>query len=141
MAETICEEIESQVKVETTPRTILLVEDSEPLRNLLCELLESLGHTVLEAPNADGAKEIAERHGSGISLLLTDLSLPGTSGIALAKSLISKHPQWKVLFMSGHPGATVAGAVSESGGDFLQKPFTHEALAEKLHSLFDSRPS
>lgn len=123
-----------QQRIEGPPRSILLVEDSAPLRSLICEVLEDLGHTVLEASDAEHAHEVAERHGPNIGLLLTDLSLPGTSGMALAKSLAARYSHLKVIYMSGHPGALMAGPVAETRGEFLEKPFTHEALAAKVQS-------
>ena len=116
--------------------TILLVEDAAPLRALVRELLEDSGYTVLEAEDATRAHGIADHH-QDIDLLLTDLSLPKTSGLALAESLLKKKSELKVLYMSAHPTGIVDQGVQQAGIDFLQKPFTQEALAQKLRSLLD----
>jgi PAS domain S-box-containing protein len=117
--------------------TILLVEDAAPLRALIRELLEGLGYTVLEAEDDAQAHQIADRC-KDIALLLTDISLPRTSGLTMAKSLLEKRPRLKVLYMSAHFRGVVDRWVRQAGTDFLQKPFTQEALAQKLRSLLDS---
>jgi len=116
--------------------TILLVEDSAPLRAVIRELLEGLGYTVLDAEDAERAVQISDRYQGNITVLLTDLSLPKGSGQAVAKSLLRKRSGLKVLYMSAHPHEAVRG-VREAGTDFLQKPFTQEALAQKLRNLLD----
>lgn len=139
----VIEEAEPR-KPEANPReitcgseTILLVEDAAPLRAVIRELLERLAYTVLEAEDAAGAHQIADRH-KDIALLLTDLNLPKTSGIAMAKSLLKKRPGLKVLYMSGHPNGVVQRGVQEAGTGFLQKPFSQETLAKKLRDLLDA---
>lgn len=117
--------------------TILVVEDAAPLRALIRELLERIAYTVLEAEDAERAHQIADHH-QDIALLLTDLSLPKTSGLDMAKSLRKERPGLKVLYMSGYPNEAVQLGVQEGGADFLQKPFTQEALARKLRSLLDT---
>jgi len=139
----VIEEAEPR-KPEANPReitcgseTILLVEDAAPLRAVVRELLERLAYTVLEAEDAAGAHQIADRH-KDIALLLTDLNLPKTSGIAMAKSLLKRRPGLKVLYMSGHPNGVVQRGVQEAGTGFLQKPFSQETLAKKLRDLLDA---
>ena len=117
--------------------TILVVEDAVPLRALIRELLERSAYTVLEAEDAEGAHQIATHH-KNIALLLTDLSLPGTSGLAIAKSMRKERPGLKVLYISGNPHGVGEPQDQEEGTDFLQKPFTQEALAQKLRGLLDA---
>jgi signal transduction histidine kinase/ligand-binding sensor domain-containing protein/CheY-like chemotaxis protein len=116
--------------------TILLVEDSAPLRAVIRELLEGFGYTVLDAEDAERAVQISDRYQGNITVLLTDLSLPKGSGQTVAKSLLRKRSGLKVLYMSAHPNGVVRG-VREAGTDFLQKPFTQEDLAQKLRNLLD----
>ena len=116
--------------------TILLVEDAAPLRAVIRELLEGFGYTVLDAEDAERAVQISDRYQGNITVLLTDLSLPKGSGQAVAKSLLRKRSGLKVLYMSAHPNEVVRG-VREASTDFLQKPFTQDALAQKLRNLLD----
>ena len=81
--------------------TVLIVEDEEPLRTLARVCLESNGYSVLDAPDAAAALELAKRHGGRIDLLLTDVVMPGMSGRELAKRLTAQRGV-KVLYMSGY---------------------------------------
>ena len=132
-----CEPTSEPLDIKRGSETILLVEDAPSLRALIRELLEGFGYTVLEAEDAAQAQQIADQH-KDIALLLTDISLPKTSGIVMAKSLLEKRPGLKVLYMSAHSTGVVDCKVQQAGADFLQKPFTQEALAQKLRSLLDS---
>jgi two-component system, cell cycle sensor histidine kinase and response regulator CckA len=80
--------------------TILLVEDAVPLREVTREFLREAGYTVLEADDASQALETAEHYSAEISLLITDVVLPGINGHALAERLISLRPGTRVLYIS-----------------------------------------
>jgi CheY-like chemotaxis protein len=119
--------------------TILLVEDAAPLRDMIRELLEGRGYTVLAAEDGQRAMEIAERHEGNIALLLTDVVLPKIGGPALAKSLLRRRSRLKVLYMSGYTnGAIVDSGVLKRDTAFLQKPFAAEDLAKKVRKLLDA---
>ncbi len=115
--------------------TVLLVEDDENIRALIRQVLVVDGYTVLDAPDSDGGKLIAERHAGPIQLLLTDIVLAHGNGRELAEYVAPLRPETKVLFMSGYPGET---QVAEKGFAFLQKPFTLGALRQKLREVLDS---
>ncbi len=117
--------------------TILVVEDLASLRDMVRELLESFGYRVLEAEDAQQADTIVD-HNKDIALLLTDLSLPKTSGFVLAKSLLKKKPGLKILYMSGYAKKPGLDGINEVGTDFLQKPFTREDLGQKIRGLLDN---
>jgi PAS domain S-box-containing protein len=118
---------------------ILLVEDEDSLRILSRNLLELAGYRVLDARNGDEALEVARKCGGTIDLLLTDIIMPGINGRELAKRLVVEIPQLKVVYMSGYTGQAV-GQNLESGEriHFLQKPFSREALAQKVRDAFKS---
>jgi CheY-like chemotaxis protein len=118
--------------------TILVVEDAQPLRALIREMLESFGYNVLDAGDGEQAYQIAEQN-KDIALLLTDLSLPKINGLALAKSLLEKKPGLKVLYMSAHADVAALRDAQEVGASFLQKPFTRADLGQKLRNLFDNQ--
>jgi len=89
--------------------SILLVEDQDPLRESLCEILQELGYTVLEAEDADRAEQIACCH-KDISLVLIDIAPPS--------GFVNHGPR-------------------HEGSDFIQKPFAPQVVAQKLVQLLD----
>jgi PAS domain S-box-containing protein len=117
------------------PITILLAEDEEDVRTLLCELLESHGHRVLAASSPAHALVVAEAFRGHIDLLLTDVVMPGGTGRDLARELMARRPDMKVLYISGYPEHGSPGRVLESGVPFLPKPFTRDLLLSKLAQI------
>jgi two-component system, cell cycle sensor histidine kinase and response regulator CckA len=117
------------------PVTILLAEDEEDVRTLLCELLESHGHRVLEASSPAHALVVADGYRGHIDLLLTDVVMPGGTGRELARQVMAKRPEMKVLYISGYPEHGSPGRVLESGVPFLPKPFTRDLLLAKLAQI------
>ena len=118
--------------------TILLVEDEPGVRELTNMVLSGRGYLVLEALNPQDAERLAENHGSEIHLLLTDVVMPGISGRDLAKKLTARHPNLRVLYMSGYTYNVIAeDGTLEEGLSFLQKPFTPQILAQKVRETLD----
>jgi hypothetical protein len=121
--------------------TVLLVEDNDELRNLICDVLQKKGHTVLDAPSAAEAIQICNSHKGAIDLLLTDVVMPGLSGRDLAKHLEPLRPEMKVLYMSGYTDdAIVRHGVLGAGMAFLQKPFTPDVLSRKVREVLGFHP-
>ena len=118
--------------------TILLVEDEPAVRELARLVLSEHGYTVIEAQNSEDAVRLAGRHGSEIHLLLTDVVMPGMSGHDLAKHLTALHPNLRVLYMSGYTYNVMGdNGTLEEGLSFLQKPFTPQALAQRVREALD----
>ena len=119
--------------------TILVVEDETALRTLTCNLLRSLGYTILEALNGAKAVEIATTT-PVLDLLLTDVVMPGLNGRTLAHELTKQHEDLTVIYMSGYTGQGVGNTGDLSATElFLQKPFTREGLARKVRMALDNR--
>jgi two-component system cell cycle sensor histidine kinase/response regulator CckA len=120
--------------------TILLVEDSEPLRELVAEVLESYGYTVTTAANGPEALELAAREPQReIHLLLTDVVMPHMNGREVADELIRSRPGLRVLFTSGYPSdIVIRRGIAEARTDFLQKPYSATALAQKIREVLAS---
>jgi len=116
--------------------TILVVEDEETLRQAICESLVLQGYRVLEAPHGEEAIAVIASHSGTIDLLLTDVVMPGMSGVDLIKRVQPSHPTMKLILMSGYANAAVAES-GGAGGDiiFLQKPFAQAELAQIVRKL------
>jgi two-component system cell cycle sensor histidine kinase/response regulator CckA len=122
--------------------TILLAEDSEPLRKLAKSFLEGRGFKVLPACDGADALHVTERHKGPIHLLVTDVVMPGMNGRVLAERLQAKYRQLKVLYISGYADSFIAGhGVLEAGTFLLHKPFTEEELTGKACEVLDGRKS
>jgi two-component system cell cycle sensor histidine kinase/response regulator CckA len=118
--------------------TILLVEDEENVRKLALRVLERQGYKVLSARDGDDALLICEQFKDPIHLMLTDVVMPGMSGHELAKRLKSLHPKMKVLYMSGYTDDTIVlHGVLVEGVNYIQKPFTVDALTKKVREVLE----
>ena len=122
--------------------TILLVEDEESMRQLSVEYLSGKGYFVLGAADPDSAIAIALKHQGPIHLLLTDIILPGMSGVKLGERLLDSRPNMRVLYVSGYTADTIVhhGGHGENFA-FLSKPFSLSSLARKIRSVLDESAS
>jgi PAS domain S-box-containing protein len=120
--------------------TLLVAEDEDGVRSLICEILRELGYHVLEAPRPEMAIKAMREGARPVHLLLTDVVMPGMDGRQLAEKLTTLQPGLRVLYMSGYTGEAIAEhGVLEHGTQFLQKPFTPDALARKVREVLDQR--
>ncbi len=120
--------------------TILLVEDEPAVRALIERVLVRLGYRVLAAGNAAEAAAVFRKRRDEIALLLTDVMMPGQSGVELARSLREAAPGLKVVFISGYMHREdLAKDVLGSGVPLVQKPFQPSELAGKLREVLDQR--
>ena len=116
--------------------TILLVEDEDAVRSLAMRILRREGYTVYVASNAAEAEAVFAGNGAEIVLLVSDLVLPGISGIDLALRLRGRRPALNVLLMSGYTDRDVGAFQREMPSvAFLQKPFTPDSLVSSVGAL------
>jgi DNA-binding NtrC family response regulator len=121
--------------------TILVVEDEPSLRTMVREILELAGYEVLEGATPEGALAAAAAHAGRISLVLTDVVMPGMNGRQVADALRSSRPGTRVLFMSGYTDGTISHhGILEPGVNFLEKPFTTEGLLQKVREVLGDPP-
>jgi two-component system cell cycle sensor histidine kinase/response regulator CckA len=119
--------------------TILLAEDEASVRALTRIVLQGNGYEVLESSDAYEAVRIATEARRPIHLFLTDVVMPGMGGRQLAERLQPLHPEMKVLYLSGYPDdAVVRHGILHESVNFLQKPFSTAALAEKVRQVLDT---
>ncbi len=119
--------------------TILVVEDHDPLRQVVVRSLSQHGYRVLAAPRPGQALALAEAHPGRIDLLLTDVVMPEMSGKALATALLEGRPELEVVYMSGYTENTIVHhGIPDAGVHFLPKPFTPSVLLAKIREVLDA---
>jgi PAS domain S-box-containing protein len=113
--------------------TILVLEDEPALRELLQEILQEAGYSVLVAGDGEEGLSVARRHAGPLHLLLTDVVMPRMSGREIAARLRLERPGIGVLYMSGYTdNAIVHHGVLEASAAFLQKPVSSDVLLRKV---------
>jgi two-component system, cell cycle sensor histidine kinase and response regulator CckA len=115
---------------------VLVVDDEETLRTLMARILRGQGFTVLETSDPFHALRLAEEVKADLSLLVTDVELPGLSGGELSERIESLCPGIRILLVSGYPqSAAVRAKVAARRVAFLDKPFTPDSLAGKVREV------
>lgn len=120
--------------------TILVLENQDIVRSLMCDVLKTVGHRVLEARSSHEALSLCENHPGQIDLLLTSTSPSQMTAGMLFEKAVKTQPHMKVLYASGHLFEELIdrGLVNEDT-HFIGKPFTPEALIAKVRQIFDKR--
>jgi two-component system nitrogen regulation response regulator GlnG len=115
---------------------VLVVDDEPDLVTTLERLLQGLGHTCLHAHTAPDA--IARIDREGPDLVVTDLRLPGTGGLAVARHARRHIPPIPVILITGYDSAQARTAARESGVDaYLSKPFSNAAFLDAVQRVLD----
>lgn len=119
--------------------TVLVVDDEPTLRAVMRRALSRKGYRVLVAEDGERALALANGHLGAIDLLLTDVVMPGISGLTLAQRLMEKLPALAVLYVSGFTfEEEVPPTDIERGMAYLPKPFDTEVLADKVGELLSA---
>jgi len=122
--------------------TVLVVEDEDGVRRLVCEILRGAGYLVLEAAGGPDALALAERYPEPIDLLLTDVVMPYMTGPALANGLLATRPKIRVLYMSGYTYDTpVYETVIQGKTTFIAKPFSRGDLLRAVGAALGAASS
>jgi PAS domain S-box-containing protein len=122
--------------------TILVAEDQPDLRWMICQFLQGLGYSVLEAKDGGDAVALAEQYTGKIDLLLTDVVMPHIRGSEVARRLLANRPDMQVIFMSGYTEGQLGSTPEESDSVeqiLLQKPFELNSLGAKIRDVFEMR--
>lgn len=119
--------------------TILVAEDDAIVKNITVKILEKLGYKVLHAANGEEALEIADKYGSEIDMLLTDIVMPGMDGFELAKETKNRHNIYRVIYTSGYSENKIKNKeIRLDESNFIKKPFTPEHMASKVRQILDT---
>lgn len=112
---------------------VLLVEDNQTVGEFASQLLEELGYSSVWASNAQSALDLIEQDPERFDLVLSDVVMPGMSGVELARTLRETHPKLRVALTSGY--SHVLADEGTHGFDLLRKPYSVEALGRVLKSI------
>ena len=120
---------------ESRKATILVVEDDPLIAMSTVDMLEDLGHTVVEANSGKRALEILEG-GRSVDMMMTDQAMPGMTGMELAKLVRRKHPSMPVLLVTGYADLP---ASQRSVLPRLSKPYRQSQLKAEIERLLESK--
>jgi two-component system, cell cycle sensor histidine kinase and response regulator CckA len=126
----------SSVPRSAVGKTILLVEDDQEVRRVTGRILREEGYAVIDAPGAAAALEALETH--NVDLLLTDVVMPEMNGLQLAKQVLERWPELRILFMSGYAGDRLRDVALIDAGSHLEKPVSRAKLLERVALLLAS---
>jgi len=128
---------------EKQPRqTVLVVDDEEGLRSLVCRTLSGEGYGTLEASHGAEALEIMEKAAQPVDLVVTDVVMPGMDGRELGRRLAQRWPTLPILYISAYDVNDIFRRGSPgNSAPFLQKPFPAEGLISKIQQLLGSPSS
>jgi two-component system, cell cycle sensor histidine kinase and response regulator CckA len=133
-SQTISPKVSDSTQISGT-ETVLVVEDEEMVRSLVCETLKAHGYDVVEAKSPTDCLELASGK-AVIDLLLTDVIMPEMDGKELYLKLGAIHPNCRVLYMSGYANNVIGHhGILDEGVHFLQKPFAIRTLARKVRDV------
>jgi len=124
--------------VSTGTETVLVVEDEPRVRRLAVLGLRARGYTVLEAGDGAEAIRVARQVGDTIDLVVSDVMMPGISGLLLVGELSKIVPRARALLMSGHADPGFLDNRPDLLHAFLPKPYTPERLARKVREVLDA---
>ncbi|MDP1825857.1 MAG: PAS domain-containing protein [Archangium sp.] len=117
---------------------LLLVEDEPALRRVARRALVERGYAVLDVGSAEEALSLPEDQFAGISLVVSDVGLPGMNGTTLVQKLVERYPRLKVLLTSGYlPDEQAKTTLARGNLHFLPKPFSADGLARRVREVLD----
>jgi len=123
------------------PRTILVVDDEDLVRELVARTLREAGYRVVEASHGAGAIGLLERQSNAVDLVICDLVMPVLGGKEVAEWIRQHSPAVPLLFISGYPRAYLeAHHLFDPGVPMLRKPFLPSRLLEAVEEQVASHP-
>jgi two-component system, cell cycle sensor histidine kinase and response regulator CckA len=121
---------------------VLLVDDESADIDAMKRALETARRfNIFTASSYEEGLQVFSEHGNEVVLALLDVTLPGKNGVELAKALLKLNPDLRVIFVSGHVGASVIRFYGINAGDehFLQKPFDGSILLKRVRQALESQ--
>jgi CheY-like chemotaxis protein len=119
--------VESILVEPEKPLSILVVDDEDPVREVVAWMLQEAGHVVHEAADGEQALHFLQRHGP-VDLILSDINMPGMDGMELCLKVRQQWPDMPVLLISGRPPP-------DGARPFIPKPFRWDTLARAIAAI------
>jgi two-component system, cell cycle response regulator CpdR len=120
----------------TAMARILLADDEEASRVLVCRALESDGHAVQVAESGTEADDVLAANAQKFDLLITDINMPGMTGLVLAKTIRARQLQLPIILMSGLVEQLESVDVQKLAPVFtIPKPFTLEQMRQIVRTV------
>ena len=119
------------------PLTVLVVDDHAGARDVISQLLEAKGYSVVTASN--GSEAIEKLKGAGIGAVVTDVSMPDMTGVELAYYVRDHYPRLPIAIVSGDVGELERSVIARAGVPFLKKPVRAEALYAAVEEAVTTR--
>ena len=124
---------------ERVTETVLVIEDDHGVRNILREMLERSGYSVMEASDGQEGVDVYRNHGKGIHLILSDVMMPRKNGRQVYDEIKELNSDAKVLFMSGYAADILDNRIiMENGNNFISKPMRPQELLGKIREILDA---
>jgi two-component system cell cycle sensor histidine kinase/response regulator CckA len=117
-------------------KKILIVDDSDDIRNNLCRFLGEHGYQVVDAANGLRAMEIL--NGENVDLVISDYVMPGMNGIQLIEKIHAGWPTIPLVLLSGYLSAAEANAMLKGKAHYISKPTSLNALLNTIRLLVPS---
>jgi CheY-like chemotaxis protein len=121
-------------------RIVLVVDDEQGLRDLVCRTLQAEGYSTLEAAHGAEALEVMETASEAVDLVVTDVVMPGMDGRELGRRISQRWPDLPILYISAYDVNDIfrRGSPTQSA-PFLQKPFPMDGLITTVRGLMRDR--
>ena len=129
-----------ELVLETSHKTILLVDDHAAARKSMQRFLLDAGYRILAAHSGKEALKVFAEHSAAVDLLIADIMMPGMNGQELAETLLGQKPDLRVLLISGYEHAPVelAGGFAAGAVELVRKPFSGKALIKRVIEVLQS---
>jgi FixJ family two-component response regulator len=123
--------------VQEKAKKVAIVDDDDLMRSALQGLLKAAGLLTQGFASAEDFLKSGQQHDAGF--LITDIRMPGMSGLELQAQLIADHCRIPTIFITAHGDATMRKQAMRAGAvEFLAKPFDDEALLESVRAAMES---
>lgn len=126
------------METDTRPPSILIVDDEEPIRDVLAGLLESAGYQCTTAPN--GSEGLKKLESGGFALVLSDILMPEMNGLQFLMQVRQRDPDLPVILVTAmHDISAAIGAIRSGAYDYLLKPFERDQLHLSVRRALEHR--